>query len=138
MSSLPTSSRRSRRSILSALIALMLGAAPAYCADKAAAKEQDRDFQQFYTQFQQAVAKSDKQKVASLTKLPYMFDSKNLDRGQFIAKFETLFPSATRKCLSKAKPIKDQQCYMAFCGEEIFIFARVDGQYKFTEIGVND
>ncbi|HND07660.1 MAG TPA: hypothetical protein PL012_18385, partial [Candidatus Obscuribacter sp.] len=122
--------------ILRLMLASLIGCSfsPVYSADKAV----DKDFEQFFAQFKQAIAKADREKVADLTKLPYMSQSKTLNRKQFIAQFNSIFPPADRKCLVKEKAIKDQDCYMVFCGEEIFIFARVDGKYKFTEIGVND
>ncbi|MBI5171807.1 MAG: hypothetical protein SFV17_02705 [Candidatus Obscuribacter sp.] len=130
------SPRKFSRPIVHLLLASLAGCSllPVYSADKSA----DKDFEQFFAQFKQAISRADREKVADLTKLPYMLQSKTLNRQQFIAQFNAIFPPAHRKCLVKEKPIKDQQCYMVFCGEEIFIFARVDGKYKFTEIGVND
>lgn len=43
-----------------------------------------------------------------------------------------------RRCFAREKPIKDQDTYMIFCGERIFLFKLIDGEWKFTEIGAND
>jgi hypothetical protein len=98
----------------------------------------DKEFDAFWTKFKAALQKNDKNAVADMTKLPYLFDSKNLNRQQFIQQYPKLFPASTRKCLQSGKPVKDKDCYMVFCGEEIFIFAKSGKNYAFTEIGVND
>lgn len=99
----------------------------------------DPEFSAFWTKFKTALQKNDSAAVTDMTQLPYLLDSKKLDRAQFIKKYPTIFTAEVRKCLSKQKPVKDQQSYFLFCGEEIFIFAKVKGRgYAFTEIGVND
>ena len=34
--------------------------------------------------------------------------------------------------------MKEQEYYEIFCGDQIFLFGKVDGVWKFVEIGVND
>jgi hypothetical protein len=34
--------------------------------------------------------------------------------------------------------MKEQDYYEIFCGDQIFLFGKVDGVWKFVEIGVND
>lgn len=104
----------------------------------AATKALDKDFLEFWTGFKAALQKNDKKALASMTKLPYLQDEKKLNEAQFIAQSEKIFPSSTRKCLLKEKPIADKDSVMVFCGEEIFVFAKDKGKYKFVEIGVND
>lgn len=103
---------------------------PGNCADK--------EWDKFWIEFKQALQKKDKEAIASLTALPYMLDEKKLDRKQFISQFDSLFDQKTRNCIVKQKPVLDQKSYMVFCGEEIFIFSKVSGKYRFVEIGVND
>ena len=43
-----------------------------------------------------------------------------------------------RRCIARAKPLKEQEYYEIFCGDQIFLFGKVDGVWKFVEIGVND
>ncbi|HNM51525.1 MAG TPA: hypothetical protein PKN86_17530, partial [Candidatus Obscuribacter sp.] len=80
--------------ILRLMLASLIGCSfsPVYSADKAV----DKDFEQFFAQFKQAIAKADREKVADLTKLPYMSQSKTLNRKQFIAQFNSIFPPADR------------------------------------------
>jgi hypothetical protein len=67
-----------------------------------------------------------------------MLDSQGLDRAAFIKQYSSLFTPRVRRCFTRAKPTKDQDGYEIFCGQQIFLFGKVDGVYKFTEIGVND
>lgn len=98
----------------------------------------DSSFTAFWTKFKAAVAKRDKVAVAAMTKLPYLLDSKNLNKQQFIAKYDLLFPKGTATCFGKQKPVKDRESYFVFCGEQIYIFNQEKGQWLFAEIGVND
>lgn len=118
--------------IFGTIVALLL------CAPGAFAACADPQFNAFWTKFKTAVVKSDKQTVASLTKLPFMLDGKTATKQQFIAKYDSLFPKGTAACFKKEKPSLDQSIYEVFCGEQIYIFSKVNGKWMFTEIGVND
>ena len=99
----------------------------------------DREFNLFWSQFKRAIARNDKQAVADLTRLPFMLDGKNEDRAGFLKHYNSLFSRKMRRCIGTAKPLKEDDYYEIFCGEQIFLFAKDgDGKYKFTEIGAND
>ncbi|MBX9669187.1 MAG: hypothetical protein K2X93_16300 [Candidatus Obscuribacterales bacterium] len=98
----------------------------------------DVGFDAFWAKFKTAVGKKDKDVVASMTKLPYLFDSKQLNKAQFIAKYDALFPKSVVKCFAKAKPSVDRGSYFVFCGESIYFFNKEKDKWLFTEIGVND
>ncbi|HET9530260.1 MAG TPA: hypothetical protein VFQ92_07910 [Blastocatellia bacterium] len=98
----------------------------------------DTAFARFWTKFKAAVAKDDKEAVADMTKLPFMLENRDLDRAGFIQKYNLLFDRKTKRCFATAKPLKDGDLYQLFCGQQIFLFDKVEGVYKFTEIGVND
>jgi hypothetical protein len=102
------------------------------------ARAADAAFDSFWTKFKAALQKNDKEAIATMTKLPYQGGDKPMDRKAFIANSEKIFPKKTRNCLVKEKPVLDKTSYFVFCGEEIFIFEKVNGKYLFTEIGVND
>lgn len=106
----------------------------------AATKALDKDFLSFWPGFKAALQKNDAKAIASMTKLPYLDPQgdKKLDEAAFIARANKIFPPATRKCLLKGKPIADKDSVMVFCDDDIFIFAKDHGKYKFIEIGVND
>jgi len=123
--------------VLSVVMMLLLGGLPQVWAQGRSARI-DPAFNAFWIKFKAAVARSDKGGVADLTKLPFMMDGKNLDRAGFIKRYGSLFTPRVRRCFARAKPTRDQEAYEIFCGQEIFLFGKVDGVYKFTEIGVND
>jgi hypothetical protein len=98
----------------------------------------DAQFDAFWVKFKLALKTNDKAAIASMTKLPYTIADKPLNKAAYIAQIDSVFTSKVRKCLQKGKPIFDHESYMAFCGEEIFVFEKVKGQWMFTEIGAND
>lgn len=113
----------------SVLIFLALSATPCMAAD---------GFDAFYTKFKTAIINRDKASVASMTKLPFLFDSRNLDKQQFMTKFEQIFPKNTAACFKREKPVADRDSYSVFCGDTIYVFSKVKGNYLFTDLGVND
>ncbi len=98
----------------------------------------DFEFNTFWIKSKTAVARNDQAAVADMTKLPFMLDSKNLDRAGFIKQYSSLFTLKMRRYFARARPTSDQDSMEIFRGQQIFVFAKVDGVYKFTEIGVND
>lgn len=95
------------------------------------------DFPAFLKSFQDAVAKGDTTKVVSLTQFPFFYQEQ-IDAKAFEKAYPKIFTPKVKACFAKAKPVKDQQNYDVFCGEQIFQFGPVKGEYKFLEIGVND
>ena len=96
-------------------------------------------FTSFWKTFKAAIARNDKQAVADVTKLPFLFDSKEQDRAGFIKIYNQLFTRKMRRCIATAKPEKEGENYDVFCGDLIFYFGKdTDGKYKFLEFGVND
>jgi len=96
-------------------------------------------FATFWKNFKGAVARNDKQAIADVTKLPFLFDSKERDREGFLKIYSQLFTPKIRRCIGKAKATKEGENYDVFCGELIFYFGKdTDGKYKFLEFGVND
>jgi hypothetical protein len=123
--------------VLCVILMFLLGGLPQVWAQGPSAKI-DPAFNAFWIKFRAAVARKDKGGVADMTKLPFLLDSKDQDRAGFIKQYSSLFTPRVRRCFGRAKPTKDQDAYEIFCGQQIFLFAKVDGVYKFTEIGVND
>lgn len=109
-------------------------------AASAEIKPEARSFDAFWIQFKAAVAKGDKAAIAEMTKIPFPYGTKQLSKAEFIKECGALFDKKTQRCFSKAKPVKedDRDSYNVFCGEEIFSFAKVNGEYRFTDIGMND
>jgi hypothetical protein len=96
-------------------------------------------FSSFWKTFKAAIAKNDKQAVADLTKLPFTIQNKDYDRASFIKIYGELFPLKLRRCIATAKPLKEDDGYEIFCGDQILGFGKdSDGKYKFLWFGAND
>ncbi len=95
-------------------------------------------FALFWPKFKAAVARDDREAVASMTKLPFLLDGKELNREGFIKSYNQLFDRKVKRCFATAKTVRDGDGYSLFCGETIFLFGKVKGEYRFLEIGVND
>jgi hypothetical protein len=102
-----------------------------------ASAQADRRFDAFLAKFKDALAKGDKESVASMTKLPFLFESKERDRAGFIKIFDGLFTAPVKKCFVTAKPVKEGDLYDIFCAKKIFYFGIIGGEYKFTEFAVD-
>ena len=126
-----------KRAFLTPVIFFLLAINPAGSAE---IKPEARSFAAFWVQFKTAVAKDDKKAIAEMTKIPFPYGTKQLSKAEFIKECGELFGQKTRRCFSKAKPVKeeDRDSYSVFCGEEIFVFEKVNGEYRFTDIGMND
>ena len=100
-----------------------------------------QSFASFWVKFRAAVASNDKEAVAAMTKFPVDI-SANVTRDAFLEKYHEFFNQNVRRCFAKEKPVSDDQSrrggYNLFCGNDIFTFEKVDGEYKLTGIGVND
>ncbi len=125
-----------RRTLVAAVLAAALATAsvvPAVAADDG--------FAAFWKTFTAALAKDDRAALANLVVLsPALDQATPLTFARFHADD---LGSKTRKCLVKAKPVRDvdgtgQVNYSAFCGDLDFGFTRVAGAWKLTDVGPND
>jgi hypothetical protein len=103
----------------------------------AQARQDNQDFQSFWLKFKAALAKNDKETIASMTKLPFLFESKERTRAEFVKIYNQLFDMKVRKCFASAKVKTEGELYEVFCAKRIFYFAKVKGEYKFTEFAVD-
>lgn len=103
-----------------------------------AANPGDQNFEAFWAKFKAAVAKDDKEAVAPMTKLPFLFESKERTREEFIKTvYDQLLDRRVKRCFATAKLVKEGDPYEVFCGKHIFHFGLVEGSYKFTEFAVD-
>ena len=124
------------RKLLPSILTLLMLTAVASDVQGQQAKS-TQPFAPFWSQFKAALAKNDKESVASMTKFPFYW-GEELTRGEFIKKYNEIFDRKIQRCFAKAKPIKDRESYSVFCGESIYVFEKVEGKYKFTAVGAND
>ena len=102
--------------------------------------EDAQSFASFWMPFKAAVTKGDKEAVATATRLPFFYHSKHLSKADFVKNYASLFNQKTQRCFAGAKPVKakDRESYSVFCGSMIYVFEKVNGEYKLTDIGDND
>src|SRR5216683_3877954 len=117
---------RSNLQVLSVMVLLVLGGVLQISSQSRTGKV-DPEFTTFWIKFKAAVARNDKAGVADMTKLPFMLDNKDLDRAGFIKQYSSLFTPKMRRCFARARPAKDQEAMEIFCGDQIFLFAKVGG-----------
>ncbi len=92
----------------------------------------------FWSKFQTAVAKDDKQAVASMTRfpleMPYGVRSIR-SKAQLMKNYRKIFDAPTQKCFAEARPEFDAAQKGKFyigCGEAMmYWFGLVRGEYKF-------
>ncbi|MEN3369291.1 MAG: hypothetical protein V7609_1434 [Verrucomicrobiota bacterium] len=124
--------------LLAATVVFLLAINPVVRAET---KPDPGSFAAFWVRFKEAVAKENKEAIAGMTKFPFDDGSgKQLSRADFIKQSGAIFDQKTRKCFRSAKPVKEdnRDSYSVFCGEVIFVFAKGNGGYQFTALGVND
>jgi hypothetical protein len=61
---------------------------------------------QFWNKFKTAVASNDKEAVASMTRLPFMFQGRELEKTSFIQKFDAIFSARIKRCFAKATLVR--------------------------------
>lgn len=95
----------------------------------------------FWSKFQSAVAKNDREAVAAMTKfplgMPYGVRSIKT-RAQLISSYGKIFDAETKKCFAGARPqLEDAKAkkFSISCGEAMmYWFEFVGGTYKFTTV----
>jgi hypothetical protein len=97
---------RRKAVVLSVIMVLLLGGLPQVWAQGRSATI-DPAFNAFWIKFKTAVARSDKGGVADLTKLPFLLDSKDLDRAGFLKQYSSLFSPRVRRCFC-ARPANER------------------------------
>lgn len=118
------------------LTALLLSPSGAHAQVKRSHPPQT--FKAFWLKFKTAVAAGDKQAVAAMTKLPFLFDNQELDEAGFVKHYDKIISRRDKACFARAKPLKDGNDYSVFCGQIIFAFSSFDGVWKFSSFGPND
>ena len=122
------------------MLLMLSGVAPLANSEDA---QSPQTFAAFWTQFKAAVAKKDKDAVAAMTRFPVEI-GENVTKAKFLKMYPEFFSQDVQKCFAKKKPIKEdaapgrRESYSLLCGEEIFLFEKIDGKYLFTGIGMND
>jgi uncharacterized protein (DUF2236 family) len=93
----------------------------------------EAQFATFLRSFRRALADDDRDALASLTALPFQYESADLDAAAFRRIVPVLFPPAVRNCLAGAQPILEDGRYVIFCTPYGFYFGRVGGEFRLLE-----
>ena len=96
-------------------------------------------FAAFWTTFKAAVAKDDKAAVAAMTNFPFLYESEERTKDEFVKKiYNELFDKQVKRCFATRKPIQEDDAFVVFCGQINFYFRQVDGEYRLIEFGADD
>jgi len=95
------------------------------------------DFAGFLARFRAAVNAQDRAAVASLTRLPFLFEGRELDRAGFERAVPRLFAAAQRRCLAKESAQPEGDRLVVFCSPYAYYFGRAGGQYRFLEFAAD-
>lgn len=97
------------------------------------------DFAGFHARFRAAVSAQDGPALAGLTRLPFLFEGRALDRAGFQRNVPgLLFADAQRRCLIRQAALSDDgDRRVVFCRPYAFYFGRVDGHYRFLEFAAD-
>ena len=117
---------------------VLLATSPFVMSAQTKGNQSPQSFASFWLKYKAAVASGDKEAVSSMTELPFLYEGEELNKPAFIKAFGTIFDRRVQKCFPRAKPVKDGDYFAISCGEAIFMFKKVNGEYRFVEIGVND
>lgn len=117
---------------------LLLVALLVFPANATRAATDDPAFDAFWIRFRAAILAEDRETVYDLTRFPFMLDNIDHDRAMFAKDSRWLFARRIKRCVEKATPLLDDGIWMVFCSPNILLFDKVDGAYRFTEIGVDD
>ncbi|MGB9179710.1 MAG: hypothetical protein WCB68_10745 [Pyrinomonadaceae bacterium] len=124
-----------------ALVILCFGSSLSDASGQRTRKNIASEMQIFWSTFQAAVARNDKEAVASMThfplEMPYGVRSIRT-KAQFMKSYSKIFDAETKKCFSTATPNPERGKTKRFwigCGEAMmYWFNMVNGEYKFISV----
>lgn len=115
-------------------LATLLAAAPSV----AGAADAGRDFEAFIERFRAALRARDAAAIADLTRLPFLYEGRRLDRAAFVQVVPTLFDARLSACLAKARPQPDGTDRLLYCAPYTFhLRADADGRWRLDEFAAD-
>ena len=94
-------------------------------------------FESFFAEFRAAVVRDDAAAVADRTKLPFLFEGKPRDRGNFQKIYPQLFDRKVRACFKGAKAVIEGDRFVVNCGRYLFYFGAVGSAYRLIEFAAD-
>ncbi|MEW6679083.1 MAG: hypothetical protein AB1421_14295 [Pseudomonadota bacterium] len=95
------------------------------------------DFSAYLADFRQALARNDSARIASLTRLPFLFEGHQQDRQGFIRIYPQLFDAPTRRCLARTRPMEEDGARVIFCQPYAFYFRLEQGAWRLVEFAAD-
>jgi hypothetical protein len=107
-------------------------------ACSAAGWADDAGFAAFAERFTAAIEAGDADAVASLTRLPFLFEGRALARDEFTRAFPRLFDAEVRSCLARGsfRP-EEAGLRVAFCPPYAFYFGLSGGEWRLVEFAAD-
>lgn len=102
-----------------------------------AAPTSGTDFTRLLKDFRLAVYRNDGAAIASMTRLPFLYEGMPRDRRGFLAIYPYLFDTGVRRCLVKAVPVAEDGAQVLFCRPYAFYFRPVNGAWRLVEFGAD-
>ncbi len=127
---------------LCAFVTILLLFSPVALEGQTSISPKRNNFTAFWLKFKGAVAKNNKEAIASMTNFPLRmpYGMRNIrTRAELIKGYGKIFDTETKKCFAAAEPQFEQsgktKGYTVSCGEAmIYWFEELGGSYKFTGV----
>lgn len=132
------------RVVLVAVLALPAPAVAQAPKEATASPALQKEFDAFIARFRAALKANDSAAVAGMTQLPSQYDRSARDAAQFRARtYPRDFTPENRACIQQGRAVYDRDGlnndnFLIFCGELIFVFTKTPLGFLFTEVGMND
>lgn len=94
-------------------------------------------FTAFHAQFRAAVARADARAIAALTRVPFLYEGRELDRAGVERIVPELFTPAVRRCFATAPAIAEEDRRVVFCAPYAFYFGRDGSAFRLLEFGAD-
>lgn len=102
------------------------------------AADAGRDFDLFVERFRAALRAGDAGAIADLTRLPFLYEGRRLDRAAFVQIVPTLFDARLSACLAKARPQAEGADRLLYCAPYTFhLRADASGCWRLAEFAAD-
>lgn len=99
---------------------------------------QAASFDDFLARLRAAAAARDASALADLTRLPFRYEGRLLDRNAFIQTLPGLLDARVARCLASAPPLREGADRLLYCAPYTFhLRAGADGQWRLEEFSAD-
>jgi hypothetical protein len=102
------------------------------------AADAGRDFDVFLDRFRAALHARDATAIADLTRLPFLYEGRRLDRAAFVQVLPALFDARLSACLAQARPQAEGACRLLYCALcTVHLRADAGGRWRLAEFAAD-